>query len=107
MWQQPRPDTTSRGQPGRRQCVVGCMRLKSLMSTVLLAGCLAGCGGGGGTAEPVDPPPPVADPDPFADVDRTASAAFTAQGISGMGVAIYDAQGVKRFEKMYGNFAAD
>jgi len=34
-------------------------------------------------------------------------AAFTAQGIPGMGVSIYDAQGVKRFEKMYGTFGAD
>lgn len=34
-------------------------------------------------------------------------AAFTAQGISGMGVSVYDAQGVKRFEKMYGDFSAD
>jgi len=84
------------------------MRLKQLISLGFLAGCLAGCGGGGGgTADPVDPPPPVANPDPFADVDRTASAAFTAQGISGMGIAVYDAQGVKRFEKMYGTFGAD
>jgi serine-type D-Ala-D-Ala carboxypeptidase/endopeptidase len=30
-----------------------------------------------------------------------------AQGIPGMGVAVYDAQGVKRFEKMYGNFGPD
>jgi CubicO group peptidase (beta-lactamase class C family) len=34
-------------------------------------------------------------------------AAYTAQGIAGMGVSIYDAQGAKRFEKMYGTFAAD
>jgi CubicO group peptidase (beta-lactamase class C family) len=41
------------------------------------------------------------------EVDRAASAAFSAQGISGMGLAIYDANGVKRFEKMYGTFAPD
>jgi len=34
-------------------------------------------------------------------------AAYTAQGIPGMGVSVYDANGVKRFEKMYGTFAAD
>src|SRR5262245_8781635 len=65
---------------------------------------LAACGGGSGDGVP---PPSNPIPDPFADVDRAASAAFTAQGISGMGLAIYDAAGVKRFEKMYGNFAPD
>jgi hypothetical protein len=30
-----------------------------------------------------------------------------AQGISGMDLAIYDASGVKRFEKMYCTFAPD
>ena len=79
------------------------MRLKHLVSMGFLAGCLVACGGGGGGPAP---PPPVI-PDPFADVDRTAGAAFSAQGISGMGVVVYDAQGVKRFEKMYGTFAAD
>ncbi len=65
-------------------------------------GWLAACGGGGEDA--VSPPAdPV--PDPFIDVDRAASAAFAAQGISGMGLAIYDANGVKRFETMYGSFA--
>ena len=68
-------------------------------------GWLAACGGGGDGA--AAPSPAAASPDPFTDVDRTASAAFAAQGISGMGLAIYDAQGVKRFEKMYGTFAAD
>ena len=67
-------------------------------------GWLAACGGGGEDA--VSPPTnPVSDP--FADVDRAAGAAFAAQGISGMGLAIYDANGVKRFERMYGSFSAD
>ncbi len=75
----------------------------------LLAGWLAACGGGGDGG--VAPSPP-ASPDPFAAVDRAASAAFSAQAnsgtnISGMGVAVYDAQGVKRFERMYGSFAPD
>jgi serine-type D-Ala-D-Ala carboxypeptidase/endopeptidase len=68
---------------------------------VLVLGSLAACGGDGDVA---DPP---ATPDPFAAVDRAASAAFAAQGISGMGLTIYDANGVKRFERMYGSFSAD
>jgi CubicO group peptidase (beta-lactamase class C family) len=80
------------------------------MLLALFSGCLAACGGGDGGTTPVPSPPPApppAAPDPFADIDRAASAAFTSQGIAGMGVAIYDAQGVKRFEKMYGTFASD
>ena len=69
----------------------------------LFLGSLAACGGGGGS----DVVPPPTTPDPFTAVDRAASAAFLAQGISGMGLAIYDANGVKRFEKMYGTFAPD
>jgi D-alanyl-D-alanine-carboxypeptidase/D-alanyl-D-alanine-endopeptidase len=88
------------------------MGLKHLICVgAAVLACLSGCGGGGSSpaAPPVvsaPAPPPVA-PDSFAQVDATANAAFTAQGITGMGVAIYDAQGVKRFEKMYGNFAPD
>ena len=71
---------------------------------LLTFGWLAACGGGG---EDAVVPPPTSVPDPFTDIDRAASAAFAAQGISGMGLAIYDANGVKRFEKMYGTFAPD
>ena len=46
-------------------------------------------------------------PGNFALVDRAAQAAFEAQGIDGMGLTIYDAHGVKRFEKMYGDFSPD
>jgi D-alanyl-D-alanine-carboxypeptidase/D-alanyl-D-alanine-endopeptidase len=67
-------------------------------------GWLAACGGG--DEDTVTPPTdPVSGS--FTDVDRAASAAFAAQGISGMGLAIYDANGVKRFERMYGSFSAD
>jgi len=84
------------------------MGLKHVLLMGVFAGCLAACGGGGdGGGTTPSPSPPPATPDPFADVDRAASAAFNAQGINGMGVVIYDAQGVKRFEKMYGTFAAD
>ena len=70
---------------------------------LLFLGLLAACGGGGGD----DAAPPPTTPQPFNDVDRAASAAFLAQGISGMGLAIYDANGVKRFEKTYGTFSPD
>jgi CubicO group peptidase (beta-lactamase class C family) len=81
--------------------------MRLIFPALLFSCCLAACGGGGdGTTAPVTPPPAV-QPDPFADVDRAAGAAFAAQGLSGMGLAIYDAAGNKRFEKMYGNFAPD
>ena len=74
------------------------------IALVLFCGWLSACGGGGGDA--VAPPAPPT-PDRFVDVDRAAGAAFAAQGISGMGLAIYDASGVKQFERMYGTFSAD
>src|SRR6185369_5141868 len=83
------------------------MTIKRVLLACVFAGCLAACGGGGDAGGTPPPSPPPATPDPFADVDRAASAAFTAQGLTGMGVAIYDAQGVKRIEKMYGTFAPD
>jgi D-alanyl-D-alanine-carboxypeptidase/D-alanyl-D-alanine-endopeptidase len=80
------------------------MRLLRISLLVCTLGWLAACGGGG---EDTVPPPSNPVPDPFADVDRAAGAAFTAQGITGMGLSIYDANGVKRFERMYGTFSAD
>lgn len=78
------------------------MSLEKLLPVAVWIVFIAGCGGGNG-----DNPPPPQSPDPFTEVDRAANAAFIAQGISGMGLAIYDDQGVKRFEKMYGSFASD
>jgi len=81
--------------------------MRRIFPALLLLCCLAACGGGDeGTTTPVTPPP-VVQPDPFVNVDRAASAAFSAQGLGGMGLAIYDAAGNKRFEKMYGSFAPD
>jgi serine-type D-Ala-D-Ala carboxypeptidase/endopeptidase len=77
--------------------------IRSGLFAVVL-GSLAACGGGG---EDAVAPPATPIPDPFTAVDRAASAAFAAQGMSGMGLAIYDANGVKRFERMYGTFSAD
>lgn len=72
----------------------------SLFCTIAL---LNACGGGD------DGTPTIAAPAAarFAQVDATANAAFTAQGISGMGLSIYDHNGVKVFERMYGTFSAD
>lgn len=60
---------------------------------------LTGCGGGSDD-------PPVSD-NPFDAVDSVARAAFEAEGIPGMGLAIYNRDGVKVFEQMYGNFSPD
>jgi D-alanyl-D-alanine-carboxypeptidase/D-alanyl-D-alanine-endopeptidase len=79
------------------------MRLPHTLLLVF-SGWLAGCGGGSAAPPPASGSPPA---DPFAEVDRTASAAFAAQGIGGMGLVIYDAQGVKRFERYYGAFNGD
>jgi CubicO group peptidase (beta-lactamase class C family) len=79
------------------------MRTFRIALVLFSFGWLAACGGGGEGAVA----PPATPREPFIDVDRAAGAAFSAQGISGMGLAIYDANGVKRFEKMYGTFSAD
>ncbi|WP_129648159.1 serine hydrolase domain-containing protein [Peristeroidobacter agariperforans] len=50
-------------------------------------------------------PTPPAD-DPFVAIDRAAEAAYRTQGIEGMGLAIYNRDGEKVFERMYGNFSA-
>jgi len=80
------------------------MRFLRIALVLITIGSLTACGGGG---EGAATPPATPSPDPFIEVDRAASAAFAAQGISGMGLAIYDSNGVKRFEKMYGTFAPD
>jgi CubicO group peptidase (beta-lactamase class C family) len=50
--------------------------------------------------------PPVAD-NPFDAVDAAARVAYQAEGLSGMGLAIYNHDGVKVFEQMYGTFTPD
>src|SRR5688572_28921920 len=50
---------------------------------------------------------PAAVPEAFKTIDATTRAAFERKGLSGMGLSIYDAQGNKVFEQMYGDFAAD
>ena len=61
---------------------------------------LAACGGSSGGGSPAPGPG-----DPFAAVDALAGDTFRAQGISGMGLVIYDQAGRKVFEKMYGDFS--
>jgi serine-type D-Ala-D-Ala carboxypeptidase/endopeptidase len=46
------------------------------------------------------------DDDPFAAVDELARTAFDSQGIDG-GLAVYNQDGVKVFERMYGDFSPD
>lgn len=53
-----------------------------------------------------DDAPSVGD-DPFDAVDSVARAAFESEGIAGMGLAIYNREGVKIFEHMYGDFTPD
>jgi CubicO group peptidase (beta-lactamase class C family) len=60
---------------------------------------LTGCGGGD------DSDPTL--PDPFSAVDNAARAAFDSEHIDGMGLAIYDHDGTKVFERMYGDFSPD
>ncbi len=87
----------------------GVRKMKPRSARSLLAfaifGLVAGCGGGGG-----DSPAPavVATPaDPFAAVDQAAATAFRAAGTAGMALQVYDRDGRKVFEKVYGDFAAD
>ena len=61
---------------------------------------LTACGG-----DDSSPPPPSV-PDTFAQVDSAARAAYTTYNVP-MGLAVYDREGNKVFERMYGDFSAD
>jgi CubicO group peptidase (beta-lactamase class C family) len=68
---------------------------------------VAGAAACGSDSAALDAPADPADAaDRWAEVDRIARAAFTAQGTAG-GLAIYDASDAKVFERMYGDFAPD
>lgn len=71
-------------------------RLFTIFATLALSAC------GGGDDTPSQPPAP----DRFAEVDNAARAAHATHGVA-MGLAVYDAQGTKVFERMYGDFSAD
>jgi D-alanyl-D-alanine-carboxypeptidase/D-alanyl-D-alanine-endopeptidase len=68
------------------------VRLAISSALLALAACVSGGDGGD---------------DPFAGVDSAARTAFESEGIPGMGLAIYNRNGVKVFEHMYGNFSPD
>ena len=61
-----------------------------------VASVLSACGDGGDGGD-----------NPFDAVDSAARAAFESEGIPGMGLAIYNRDGVKVFEQMYGHFSPD
>jgi serine-type D-Ala-D-Ala carboxypeptidase/endopeptidase len=65
-----------------------------VFSQLVVSLALTACGGG-------------SDDNPFDAVDSAARAAFEAEGIPGMGLAIYNRDGVKVFEHMYGDFSPD
>jgi CubicO group peptidase (beta-lactamase class C family) len=67
---------------------------------VAALGVLSGCNGGGGGAD--DPAPGA-----FDAVDAEARATYESLGLSGMGLAVYDGNGDKVFESMYGTFSGD
>jgi CubicO group peptidase (beta-lactamase class C family) len=68
-----------------------------LSSAILL---LAACGSDDGS--PSEPPVPTA----FAEVDDAARAAYATHQVP-MGLAVFDHEGNKVFERMYGDFSAD
>jgi serine-type D-Ala-D-Ala carboxypeptidase/endopeptidase len=75
-------------------------KLTCLAAALAALSPLAACnddGGGGGTSND----------SPFAAVDSAARSAFEAQRIQGMGLSVYNRDGVKVFEQMYGSFSAD
>lgn len=74
----------------------GAARPLVLLSLAAGAGCAGGCSDSSGDAS-----------DRFAAVDEAARSAFEAQGIDGMGLVIYDRDGVEVFERMYGDFSPD
>ena len=70
---------------------------RSLLASIGLF--LVACGSDGSS-----PPSPVLDA--FAEVDAAAQAAYTTHEVP-MGLAVYDREGNKVFERMYGGFSAD
>jgi serine-type D-Ala-D-Ala carboxypeptidase/endopeptidase len=80
--------------------------LTALAALAALAAAAA-CGSGAPAQGDAAPAPDADAVDKWAEVDRIAQGAFAAQGIAGMGLAIYDAADRKVFERMYGDFAPD
>ncbi len=77
-------------------------RWSAVIPSLLILSSLVACSGDGDSPAA---PPPV--PDEFSAVDAAARAAFEAERLNGMGLSIYDRDGRKVFERMYGTFSAD
>jgi serine-type D-Ala-D-Ala carboxypeptidase/endopeptidase len=76
--------------------------LSNRLLTVSVLMLLGACGGDGDG----DEPSPPANQGAFTEVDDAARAAYAAHGVP-MGLAVYDKEGTKVFEQMYGGFAPD
>jgi D-alanyl-D-alanine-carboxypeptidase/D-alanyl-D-alanine-endopeptidase len=86
-------------------------RLRSIMRLLafrllffLVSVVLTACGGGGGDDEPPVSAPIT--PAAFEHVDNAARAAYATHGVA-VGLAVYDEEGTKVFEQMYGDFSPD
>ena len=82
-----------------------------LGACLLALGSLTACGGGGsGSAATPSTSTPGTSPTPtasrFDPIDSAMAAAYAAQAVP-IGISIYDANGVKVHERMFGNFSAD
>lgn len=79
------------------------MTLVASLRCSLLSGFmfLAACGGGDDAK-----PPALVIPSAFAEVDSAAQNAYAEHRVP-MGLAVYDADGTKLFERMYGDFSPD
>lgn len=82
----------------------------SLARLLALALAVTACGGGDDPDNQPGDAPATPDADPtaaWAAVDRITQAAVTAEGVSGLGLAVYDADDNLVFRRMYGDFAPD
>src|SRR5690606_38430698 len=77
--------------------------LRKVMNVAICCALAAGAG----CADHDSPPAGGSMPDRFDEVDAAARTAFESMDISGMGLAVYDRNGEKVFERMYGNFSAN
>ncbi|HWO22389.1 MAG TPA: serine hydrolase domain-containing protein [Kofleriaceae bacterium] len=91
----------------RTRSAASAARTKGAAVAVLAVAAAAACGSGAPARDDAAPTTDADAADRWVEVDRIARDAFAAQGIAGMGLAIYDAMDRKVFERMYGDFAPD
>jgi len=77
-------------------------KLIALTAFALMTAC-----SGGGSDPSNGTTPPIAPADRFAAVDAAMQAAHNSTGNPAIGLSVYDRNGVKVFERMYGAFAVD